>query len=346
MILPVASFARDVGYGGQQLQSATKGLRVERIRVGLEERQVAIYLGAILIGAVAGFSVPAVNALEAGVNPALAFMLFVTFLQVPLGEFGVALRNVRFLGALLVTNFVVMPLLTAILVQFLPDDPMLRLAVLLVLLTPCVDYVVTFAHLGRGDAKMLLAATPALLLLQMVLLPVYLRVLLGTDASSLVRLEPFIYAFLWLIVGPLLLAAVVQFGAVRAMNGEQVLAALGLLPVPATGFVLFLVLAGVIPRVGEAAGAALTAAPIYLVYAAVAPVLGWFIARASRLAVGGARAVAFSAATRNSLVILPLAFAIPGGSPLVPAVVVTQTLIELISELVYVRWISRLPFRP
>ena len=51
------------------------------------------------------------------------------------------------------------------------------------------------------------------------------------------------------------------------------------------------------------------------------------------------RAVAFSAATRNSLVILPLAFAVPGGVPLVPAVVVTQTMIELVSELVYVRWI-------
>ena len=49
--------------------------------------------------------------------------------------------------------------------------------------------------------------------------------------------------------------------------------------------------------------------------------------------------MAFSAATRNSLVILPLAFAVPGGVPLVPAVVVTQTMIELVSELVYVRWI-------
>lgn len=47
--------------------------------------------------------------------------------------------------------------------------------------------------------------------------------------------------------------------------------------------------------------------------------------------------MAFSSATRNSLVVLPLGLAIPGAVPWVAAVIVTQTLIELVSELVYVR---------
>ena len=319
---------------------------MQQVRAGLEERQVAIYLGAIAIGALAGFSVPEAGALEAAINPALACMLFVTFLQVPLAELGSALRNTRFLVALLATNFVVMPLFTALLLQLLPDEPMLRLAVLFVLLTPCVDYVVTFTHLGRGDARLLLAATPALLLLQMVLLPVYLRVLLGGDASGLVHREPFIHAFLWLIAVPLLLAAAFQLWATHGAAGKRASAALSLLPVQTTALVLFLVMAAVMPQIGKAADAALTAAPIYLAYAIVAPVLGWLVARGLRLNAGGARAVAFSAGTRNSLVILPLAFAVPGGVPLVPAVVVTQTMIELMSELAYVRWIPRLPAKP
>lgn len=41
------------------------------------------------------------------------------------------------------------------------------------------------------------------------------------------------------------------------------------------------------------------------------------------------RAIAFSAATRNSLVVLPLAFAVPGAMPLLPAIVVAQTMVEL-----------------
>jgi ACR3 family arsenite transporter len=41
-------------------------------------------------------------------------------------------------------------------------------------------------------------------------------------------------------------------------------------------------------------------------------------------------------------VILPLALAVPGALPLLPAIIVTQTLVELIAELVYVRAIARL----
>lgn len=53
------------------------------------------------------------------------------------------------------------------------------------------------------------------------------------------------------------------------------------------------------------------------------------------------RAVAFSAATRNSLVVLPLGLAIPGALPWVPAVIVTQTLVELVSELVYIKVVPK-----
>ena len=53
----------------------------------------------------------------------------------------------------------------------------------------------------------------------------------------------------------------------------------------------------------------------------------------------------FSSGTRNSLVILPLAMAIPGALPVVPAVIVTQTLVELVAMLVYVPLIHRLVTR-
>lgn len=86
--------------------------------------------------------------------------------------------------------------------------------------------------------------------------------------------------------------------------------------------------------------------PLAELYAVLAPVTGWLTARSLRLEPAAARAVSFSAATRNSLVVPPLAFAVPGGVPLIPAVIVTQTIIELVSELLYVRWIPRLSGRP
>lgn len=54
------------------------------------------------------------------------------------------------------------------------------------------------------------------------------------------------------------------------------------------------------------------------------------------------RALVFSGATRNSLVVLPLALALPASLSLAPVVVVTQTLVELVGMIVFVRVVPRL----
>lgn len=315
---------------------------MNHLRESLEDKQVGIYFGAVALGVLVGLFVPGTTALESGINPALAVMLFVTFLQVPLADLGRAFARGRFLAALLTANFVAVPLLVAAMAQFLPPEPLVRLGVLLVLLTPCIDYVVTFSHLGRADARLLLAATPTLLVLQMLLLPVYLGLFLGDEAATLVQPGPFVDAFVWLIAAPLALAALTQLWAARSQTGERASAALGLLPVPATALVLFIVVAAVLPQLGPATAAAVAVMPFYIAFAVIAPLLGWTIGRLFRLDALAGRAVAFSAGTRNSLVILPLALAVPGAIPVLPAIIVTQTLVELVSELFYVRLIAKL----
>ena len=318
---------------------------MQALRDKLEQRQIAIYFGAVALALIVAGLTPATTGLATVVNPALAFMLFVTFLQVPLAELGRAFTHLRFLAALLVTNFLVIPVLVACLLPLVPADPLTRLGVLLVLLAPCIDYVVTFSHLGRADARALLAATPVLLVAQMVLLPVYLRILLGEEAAALIQPAPFIDAFVWLIATPLVLAGAVQWWAARTRTGAQAATVLGVLPVPATALVLFVVVASVLPQLGQARAAALAVMPVYIAFAVLAPLAGWLVARLCRLAAPAGRAVAFSGATRNSLVVLPLALAVPGAVPLLPAIIVTQTLVELVAELVYVRAIARLGAR-
>lgn len=307
------------------------------LRENLEQRQVTIYFVAVAAGALAASVVPGTSALEGAINPTLAIMLFVTFLQVPLADLGRAFSNLRFTGALLVSNFVLVPLLSLGLLHFLPVDPLIRLGVLFVLLTPCIDYVVTFAHLGRADARLLLAATPTLLILQMLLLPVYLGLFLDRSAAGLVQLGPFVHAFVWLIAVPLVFAGLVQMWAARNSAGGRVASALGLLPVPATALVLFIVIAAVVPQLGPAINTAQRVILVYVAFALIAPAIGWGVGRLFRLDAAAGRAVAFSAATRNSLVVLPLALAVPGAIPVLPAIIVTQTLVELVSELIYVR---------
>jgi ACR3 family arsenite transporter len=307
------------------------------VKETLEHRQVWIYFASVIAGGAAAAVLTGTDRLEILINPALALMLFVTFLQVPLADIGNAFREVRFLSALLASNFVAVPMLALLLLALVPDDPLVRLGVLMVLLTPCIDYVITFAQLGRADARLLLASTPLLLAVQMALLPLYLAVILGEEGSTLVQVEPFLHAFLWLIAVPLALAAIVQAWASRSTSGRRVATGLGVLPVPATAVVLFIVVAATVPILENSVDKALGVIPAYLAFAVLAPLIGLAIGKAFRLGPRSTRAVAFSSATRNSLVVLPLALAVPDAVPVLPAVIVTQTLVELVSELVYVR---------
>jgi len=80
--------------------------------------------------------------------------------------------------------------------------------------------------------------------------------------------------------------------------------------------------------------------PVYVAFAIVAPLLGWLVVWVFRLEAAAARSTAFGASTRSSLV--ALALAVPGAVPVLPAIIVTNTLLELLKELVYVRVIATL----
>lgn len=179
----------------------------------LERHQVALYLAGIAAGAVVGWAVPGADAWAVLVEPVLALLLLATFLAVPFAALGAGLRDGRFLGALLVLNFVVVPAVVFGLSRFVAHDDALLVGVLLVLLAPCVDYVIAFTALAGGAAERLLAAAPLLMLVQLVVLPVLLRVVAGEAAVAAVDVGPFVRALVMLILVPLALAALLQWCA-------------------------------------------------------------------------------------------------------------------------------------
>lgn len=112
---------------------------------------------------------------EAALRPVLGILLYTTFTQVPLTHLPDAFRDGRFMTAVLVGNFVIVPLVVWGLVSFLPvEESAIRLGVLLVLLVPCTDWFITFTHLAGGDTRRATAVTPVNLLVQLALLPLYL----------------------------------------------------------------------------------------------------------------------------------------------------------------------------
>lgn len=290
---------------------------------------------------------PGADAWAVLVEPVLALLLLATFLAVPFAALGAGLRDGRFLAALLVLNFVVAPAVVFGLSRFVAHDDALLVGVLLVLLAPCVDYVIAFTALAGGAAERLLAAAPLLMLVQLVVLPVLLRVVAGEAAVAAVDVGPFVRALVMLILVPLALAVLLQWGAVRGRGGVRDTAA-GVVRgftaamVPLMVVTLFTVVASQIRGVGERLPALAAVVPLFAAFTAVMVALGVVAARWARLDVPAGRALVFSGVTRNSLVVLPLALALPASLDPAPLVVVTQTLVELGAMVSLVRLVPRL----
>jgi ACR3 family arsenite efflux pump ArsB len=309
---------------------------------GLERKQVPIYAAGLLLGAAIGLVSPATgSALEAAIYPVLGILLYATFLQVPFSELRSAAASGRFLAAMLVLNFLFVPVVVLLLSRFVAGEPAVFLGVLLVLLTPCIDYVIVFSELGGSDSRKVLAATPVLMLTQLVTLPLYLWLFIGTEVLAVFSAGPFLEAFLVLIVLPLGLAIGTQYLKARESAVGSVASrwdsAMGYLPVPFLAFTLLAVVASQIPKPEGAFGQVVGVVPIYVAFLVIMALLGRLTARLFSLDVQTGRALIFTGATRNSLVVLPLALALPDAYALTPAIVVTQTLVELVGMLVYIR---------
>lgn len=304
----------------------------------LQRHQVGVYAVAVLLAIGVGLGQSATASLfEQLINPVLAVLLYATFLEIPFVRLRRAFTNRQFMIAALGMNFLVVPAVVWVLTRFLPHDPVILVGVFMVLLTPCIDYVIAFTDLADGNAEQITAATPVLLLVQLLFLPAYLWLFMGEHIAEVVEIRPFIEAFVLLIALPLTLAWRTEAWAERSEIGHQWQEAMGWLPVPMMGTTLLVVIASQLPRVQDSIGQIAAVVPVYVAFLVIMPVLGRVAAGLLQMDVGESRALVFTSVTRNSLVILPLALALPTGYELAPAVVVTQTLVELSGMVVLTR---------
>lgn len=314
----------------------------------MERHQVVLYVAGLALGAIVGLAWPAVaHPAELAIHPVLALLLYATFLGIPFDRIGRAFRDWRFLSTILVVSFVLVPMIVWPLSRIVAHDQALLVGVLFVLLTPCIDYVIVFAGLAGGDEERLLAAAPLLMIAQMLLLPVYMWLFVGAEFASSIEVAPFVEAFVLIIALPLLAAALTQLAAARwqAGRGLELFVTGAMVPLMIT--TLAVVVASQISGVSARLGSLLLAVPVYVLFAAVMVPVGMLASRVAGLDVPGRRAVIFSGVTRNSLVVLPLVLALPATFEIAPLVVVTQTLVELVAMIIFIRLIPRvLSVRP
>ncbi len=312
-------------------------------RQSLGRHQVWFYLAAICVGLLVGGAAPQLGGvLEALVWPLLALLLFTTFLQVPLGQLQTVLQDRRFFTAILLGNFLLMPLVLWGVLAVTPLDPATRLGVIMVLLVPCTDWFVTFTHLGRGDGRRAVAATPALLVIQFLLLPIYLRVFMGEGFVGTVPWSNALIAFGTLIVLPALAARALQRRAERSPSARDAIERLAWAPIPLLALVLGAIAASQVQLVRESLALLVPLSGAYLAYLIGALIVGLLLGRAFCLNVGSARTLVFSLATRNSFVVLPLALALPPAWHAAVVAIAFQSLVELLGMVALVRLVPRL----
>ncbi|KAA6449365.1 arsenic resistance protein [Bacillus subtilis] len=312
-------------------------------REKLENQQIWIYGISLVFGGILGFAKKDLGfSLDWAISPLIAILMYGMFAQIPFLKLREAISNLRFIAALLIGNFIAVPIVVWILIAVFPQSPPILLGVCLVLLTPCIDYVIVFTQLGKGNEKLILVSTPILFVVQMILLPLYLWLFIGKEMIGVVHVEPFLEAFLLLIVGPLILAVFTQLWANKKLFGEKALEFTTWLPVPFMAFVLIVVVASQIDKVNSEFDIIISVIPIYILFLVITPLVSRFITYAFNLDKGEGRALIFSTGTRNSLVVLPLALALPESwASLAAAVIVTQTIVELIGELFYIKAVPK-----
>ncbi|RUR26733.1 arsenic resistance protein [Vreelandella andesensis] len=315
------------------------------MRDQLERQQSWVYLGFICLGLALGLMAPLLaSSLEQLLWPLLGVLLYATFTQIPLLHIKQSVTDTRFMAALLVGNFLIIPALLGLLVLGisvlgLSLSPPVIAGVLLVLLVPCTDWFITFTHLGKGDAARAVAATPLLLLVQMIALPIYLWLFLGGEWFQLTFSTHLLSAFVGLIILPLMLAWLTEFAAQRYRVMNQATEYLGYLPIPLLALVVFVIAASQVNSVIALSHVLLQVVFIFIGFLVIAGILGKILGVLFKLPPASALTLAFSFGTRNSFVMLPIALTLPSGWQAAVVVIVFQSLVELFGMVAYLRWV-------
>ncbi len=316
------------------------------LKKSLEKYQAIIYIASIVIGLGFGSKFATLSSsLEAFLLPTLALLLYATFTQVSLSTLNHAFQDIRFISIALVGNFIFIPLIVWGLLHLLPNNPAMRLGVVLVLLVPCTDWFITFTQLGGGDTKRAIAFSPISLLFQMVLLPVYTFILLGNELTITNAKFDLFVAFFGIILFPLLMAFITEKWAESSPRKQRIIDNLGWFPVPLLAIVVFMIAASQASTIFEATSLLWYPTMVFTAF----PIITLFLAKGlsfmAKLPVRQSRVLAFSLGSRNSFVVLPLALALPPSFQLAGLVIVLQSLIELFAMSIYIWFIPNVWFR-
>ena len=290
----------------------------------------------IIIAALAGIALGQIAFMAENtsrlIEPFLMVLLFVIFLKVDIREIGRSFRNVRFSSTSVIINFVWTPLFAVLLgFAFLGGSTDMMIGFLMLLATPCTDWYLVFTGMSKGNVSLSTSILPLNLVLQVLLLPVYLFLFLGTGSSF--DIGSILVSIFIVLVIPFIAANVIKTVLKAKGRKESMDNALGK---HGDNVQLFFLCLAVLAMFA-AFGSLITDDPMTLVqmliplgiFFIVNFVLARAIGKALRFPFDDITSLTFTTMARNSPLALAIAVAAFPGSPLIALVLVVGPLIEL-----------------
>jgi ACR3 family arsenite transporter len=273
------------------------------------------------------FALTVPNAISLGVPIGLFAMMYPAMTNVRLGEVGIAFRSPRQLAVVLAFNYLVAPFLMFGLANVFVSDPELRTGLVLYGLAPCIAMVIIFTFLAKGNTPMALVFVALNSVAQMLLIPVYARLLIGDVVFDVwvVAESVVLYLGVPLVLGVATRMLVVRRRGEAGMDAlKPYLNGLSILGLLFTLVVMFALKGDLIlQRPGIVLEMAIPMALFFAAMFFIVLLVGWRLRFSYRDAV----AVAFNATGRDFEI--AIAIAITAFSPTVALATVVGPLIEV-----------------
>ena len=266
---------------------------------------------------------------------ALAVMVFLVVVSLPLLSVGRAIAKPRVLVALFAVNLLVVPLVAFILSRVVFQAPELQVGLLLVLLAPGVALSLTTAHEAGGDVESVLGAKPLLFAGQLVIVPLY-TVFLSGGVLGFADLPPTFVVIAGIIVAPSLVALALQGGMTRSSALQKTRTPLTHARVPVIALAVTLVLWNQVPAHVEELEELYRVMPLFFSFLVLLAPLGLLAGILASLTIPEKRAIMIVGAGRGGVIMLPISLALDQDVwGLVPLVVITQLTLEVLGMMVY-----------
>ena len=288
-------------------------------------------------GSMGAVFAPGVAPLLGAVAWPLHFLVvFALALSLPLLSVGKVYQGRRVWIALLAINFLAVPVIAFLLSRVVWYTPGLQVGLLLVLLAPGVALSLPIIRGAGGDTESVLSATPLILGLQLVLVPIF-TIWHSGGIFSFADLPPTFPVIGFVIVLPVVIAGFVQWLTVKKVPTALAVKRLGSQSVVWLATIAIAVTVWWrLPDHLERLYDLNWLIPLSIAFLVLMAPVSVLVGSLAGVAPAKRRAIMIAGAGRGGLIILPITLALdPSIWGLVPLVVIGQTVIEAAGLLVY-----------